>query len=214
MCKGFPIVIIICLFTFFTNGSVGRAAQDAAKAASGAAKKLSKEELQALLKPYANLKSLKADFVQKKHLSDLGLNLISTGRLEVEKPNRVVWTVLTPSFLEVRIAQKDLTMTTMKDGQKREQKISFDQMGGEQGAKGLALLVPWLEMDVDKLMAQYSIVETAPSQLEFTPSDSALFKTIGMKLAKNGHMRTLTFNERNGDSIQIDFKAAKIENFK
>jgi hypothetical protein len=214
MSKGFPIVIIICLFTFFLTDSVGRAATESPKAAPGAAAPLAKDELQALLKPYVNLKSLKTEFVQKKHLADLKLSLTSTGRLEVEKPHRVVWTVLTPSFLEVRIAEKDLTMTTMKDGQKQEQKISFDQMGSEQGAKGLALLVPWLEMDVEKLLAQYSIVKTGPSQLRFTPRDSTLFKTIEMTLASNGHMRTLTFSEQNGDSIRIDFKAAKIENIR
>lgn len=211
MFKGFPIVIIVCLFTFFANGALGRIEP---KSPASAAPRLGKQELQSLLRPYLSLKSLKADFVQKKHLADLNMNLISTGKLEVEKPRKVLWTVLKPSFLEVSIAEKDLTMTSMKDGQKQVQKISFEQMGSEQGAKGLALLLPWLEMDVDKLLAEYTIVETAPSELQFTPSTKSLFKYIGLKLAKNKHIETLTFTEQNGDSISIEFKGAKIENTK
>jgi len=210
MLKGFPIVITVCLSSFLLVGALGRAATMTAPETKTAP--LTSQELQARLKPYLRLKSLDADFVQKKHLADLAMDLPSSGHLSVKKPGPVVWTVLKPSFLEVRITGRDLTMTSMKDGARSEQKISFDQMGSEQGSKGLALLVPWLEMDVEKLLARYTITQTAPDQLRFVPKTGALFKEIGMKLAPNGHLQRLSFSEQNGDSIEIDFKAAKIQN--
>jgi hypothetical protein len=201
MLKGFPIVIFICLSTFCIDGALGRAP----------AKPLGAPELESLLKPYLSLKSLSANFVQKKHLQDLNLDLTSTGQLQVKNPHIILWTLQKPSFLEVRISQKDLTITTAKD--KEPQKISFAQMG-EQGAGGLALLVPWLEMDVNQLLKNYRIEKLEPLHLQFTPTQKSLFKNIELHLSKNHHIQTLTFMEQSGDSIEIEFKAVKIEKLK
>jgi len=203
MFKSFLPVIFVCLF-----------ASDVALSQT-ALKQLEKQDLETLLKPYASLKSLETEFTQKKHLADLNLSLTSSGHLKVDKPTSVLWTVDKPSYLEVEIKGDELSMTTIKDGRKDTQKISLKQMGSQQGAKGLTLLVPWLEMDIDKLMSEYSIFEIKPSHLRFTPAADAknkpIFRDIELKLASNKHIKTLTFNEQNGDSIEITFKAAKIE---
>jgi hypothetical protein len=203
--KAALIVTFFCLFAL--NGAVGRSETESPNGG------MAREQLQLLLKPYLRLKSLRAEFVQKKHLADLNLDLVSTGRLQVDKPEKVLWTVLTPSFLEVAIEKKQLTLTSLKNGTKQIQKISFEQMGSNKDSQGLAILLPWLEMDVDALLKEYRVDSTSPSKIQFTPKNTSLFKTIQLSLGKNKHIETLLFQEKTGDSIAIGFKASRIENF-
>lgn len=202
--KIFPSVLFVCLCPIFFAVAHGREHL----------RIIEKPELERLLTGYVKLKKLDSQFVQKKTIQELKLDLLSEGHLVVEKPQKIVWTVTKPSFLEVKINDKNIEMTTLKGTLRQTQIVSLSSIGANQGTQGLSLLVPWLEMNVDKIIEAYSIVELAPSHLRFTPKSGSLFKTIEMRVAKTSHIERLTFYEKNGDSIDITFKALRIENFK
>lgn len=200
----FPSVLFVCLCPIFFAVAHGREHLPVVE----------KPELERLLTGYVKLQKLDSAFVQKKTIKELKLDLISHGRLVVEKPHSIVWTVVKPSFLEVKIDDKNIQMTTLKGTLRQTQTVSLSSIGSAQGAQGLSLLIPWLEMNTDAIFESYSIVQPVPLFLQLTPKKESLFKQIELRLSKAGPVERLTFYEKNGDSIDITFKSVKIENVK
>src|SRR4051812_614438 len=71
------------------------------------------EELAQLLKFYAPIRSLSVPFQQMKHLSEMGIDLRSEGRLTVHRPDEIIWEILKPSHLTVVI---DKTAVRLSEG--------------------------------------------------------------------------------------------------
>ncbi|MCC6138576.1 MAG: outer membrane lipoprotein carrier protein LolA [Bdellovibrionaceae bacterium] len=200
----FLIVIFVCLCPFLSAVAQGQSES----------KIFGKPELERFLTDYVKLQNLRSSFLQKKTIAELKLELISTGTLIVDKDkikntHSVVWTIEKPSFLEVRMDEKNIHMTTLNGKKRQTQTVPLSQMSSQQGAQGLSLLVPLLEMDAEKLLAHYAIQEVKPQQLRLSPKTRSLFKTIDLSVGLNKQVSALRFIEKNGDSIDITFKALK-----
>lgn len=197
----FPSVLFICLCSFLSDVAQGKEL----------IRTIEKAELERLLTSYVKIKKLSGTFKQIKTIQELQTDLVSEGSLEVIKPHNITWTIHKPSFLEVKIDDKTITMTTQKGGERQTQTIQLANISSQQGAQGLSLLVPWVSLDVDKILASYEIQSPQMDFLQFYPKTPSPFKSIEMSLDKKNQIRKLKFYEKNSDTIEIIFNALKAQ---
>jgi outer membrane lipoprotein-sorting protein len=166
------------------------------------------KELAQLLKFYAPIQALTVSFQQTKHLHEMGLELRSSGRLEIHRPDQIVWEILKPSHLWVSI---DKEKFRLKEGDGAEQVFELNQLSQENAARGVGLLKPWLLLDVKALSEQYAVEKVRPGFYVFTPkSDVKFFKAMDVTIGKAGHMEKMLLHEPSGDTLEIAFGTPKV----
>lgn len=72
-------------------------------------------------------------------------------------------------------------------------------------------MIPWLEMNVDKILELYTIKSPIADFLQFYPKTTSPFKSIEMNLDSKKHIRKLKFYENNNDTIEIQFTNVKTQ---
>jgi len=168
---------------------------------------ISEKELSEQLKFYQSVEELTAGFTQTKHLSEMNLDLKSEGHLSFKKPDKVIWEVVRPSPVTVKLSKEDIQITTASETHTyKVQEISQDHV-----AKGLGLLWPWLTFDVHALSEQYKMSKLSDRSFQFEPKSAGLPVTkIQASLTKEGHLDRLKLFENSGDWMEIQFGNPKI----
>src|SRR5262245_53539473 len=77
---------------------------------AAAAADVSVSELRQALTHYQKIERLDVDFKQTKHLSDLAMDLESTGHLSLSPPDHVEWRILKPEPIRVELQAGRITI--------------------------------------------------------------------------------------------------------
>lgn len=168
---------------------------------------IGEKELSEQLKFYQSVEQLTANFQQTKHLSEMNLDLKSEGHLSFKKPDQVIWEVVKPSPVTVRLSKENIEIKTASETHSyKVQEISQDHV-----AKGLGLLWPWLTFDAHALNEQYKMSKLSERNFLFEPKTSGLPVTkIQASLTKDGRLDRLKLFENSGDWMEIQFGNPKI----
>lgn len=171
-----------------------------------------RDELAKSLRFYQTILEFEAPFKQIKHLKEMGVDLKSEGRLDVERPDRVSWEILKPSHVEVTIDKTEVRMTSGEGADKSEHRFQLSELPKDKGAGGVGLIMPWLLLDAERIAADYKITKVDDKTFRFQPrTSSKLFEQIEIVLAPTGFLRRLTLNESSGDFLEITFESPKIK---
>lgn len=166
-------------------------------------------ELSTVLGKYRSISVLRVNFTQTKILKDMDLKLVSHGKLTVVRPAKVIWEIKDPSPLTVTFDQSDLQI---QSGTGSTQKTEHYQIrSGQQGFSALKALSAWLNVDVDALYKDYTILSTDNNQYLFKPKQKGIpFESILAKVGSSGHLEGLTLNELSGDQLELRFDNPEI----
>jgi len=168
---------------------------------------LSEIEIREKLKLYADIHSLAAPFKQVKTVLDPKFELKSEGTLRVVRPDFIEWTVTKPSFLQMILEGNRVVMKTGEGAGAKIQQYSLNGMLDDKAAKGLVGLLAWLQLDVSRLIKEYSFSYLPEGTLVCTPVDknASLFSSLEMKLDRQGAMSQLKIAEKSGDQLLLNF---------
>jgi hypothetical protein len=170
-------------------------------------------ELKNIFSRYQGLTELSVDFQQTKILKDVPNHLISKGRLLVKTPDRLVWTILTPAFVEVVISRGEVQITSGKGATADVQKITRAQLATNPQSRALDGLAHWLKFDTDYLEKEYDVTRRNDGRYSFRPRNlvDSPFLEITVSLAEKSSVRELDLNEKSGDRLEIHFEEPKIQ---
>ncbi len=170
-------------------------------------------QLQEALGPYQKFATLKVDFGQKKYLQKLAIEMKSQGTLEINrrsgKPS-FRWKVTKPSALLVELKDGMLQIVSGEGDTQDIQKIPLSAAQGQN--KGFSDLTAWLNLDIVVLARNYNVQKTGPRTFSFQSKEpeSAPFRTIQITGSKAGYLEKMQLEERNGDSVVIEFDHVEI----
>lgn len=169
-------------------------------------------ELNDALKLYRSMTELNVEFEQNKHLKDIAMDLKSSGRLKVLPPDLVVWEILKPSPLSVKIDHDRVQIESGSGASKTTQTLALSEMGKDRATQGLGVLMPWLLLDSKRLAEDYRISETEKKSFSFEPRSSKpkFFTRIEARLGRSGALQSLLLTELSGDTLEIKFNEPKI----
>lgn len=170
-------------------------------------------QLKQLFSRYQGLTELSVDFQQTKILKDVPNRLISKGHLLVQTPDRLVWTLTTPAFLEVVIAKGEVQITSGKGASADVQKITRAQLASNPQSRSLDGLAHWLKFDADFLENEYEVTRIENGKYVFNPRkiEDSPFRELIVELAKSGAVRELDMSEKSGDRLEIHFEEPKMK---
>lgn len=170
------------------------------------------------LQKYQNIESLRVDFTQKKTISDLDIEIKSSGTLTVDKKKDTVvtWLVQKPAWIEIMLNNSELLITKKEDGKKIINKISLQKIKneGQENSNFFDSLLSWLDLDAEKLIRFYSISEKNNFEYVFTPlkPQGHPFESITLTLDTNGIAQKMSVIEKSKDQIEISLGTPKIKN--
>src|SRR6185312_8598115 len=121
---------------------------------------ISEKELTEKLKLYASISTLDVSFRQTKTLKDMNLQLKSEGRLQLRRPDRVVWEITQPSPVRVSLDHSQIEIQTGTGPDTQVQTIKTGEAPSEQAAQSLTALIAWLSLDSHALASQYLITSS------------------------------------------------------
>lgn len=200
-------LVLFVLYSMLIEFSHAEGKAKEHSAGSSQVQTITEEALAKRLHFYQSFSQLKVNFKQVKILKDLKLKLHSEGRLQVIRPDQVIWEVIQPSKILVKLNQKVIEVTSGEGAGASTQKWKISDMPKEKDAKSLGSLIAWLQLDSHALSQQYQITSSRAQTFEFIPRDmsSSPFVKLNMTLAQGGHLKSLVIDETSGDEIQIDF---------
>jgi hypothetical protein len=163
-----------------------------------------------LLNNYRPLGGFSADFTQTKKLVALGMELKGRGQLQVLDDKSIVWQILEPAPLNVRIDAKEIVIKTVVGG--KEQKQVFSLTEGIAGNQIAASVKPFLDLFSGSsagLRERFTIAKTGIS-FSLTPKEQLPIKTFELTPDASGtYMEHVVIHEKSGDSISYLFTKPK-----
>jgi outer membrane lipoprotein-sorting protein len=171
------------------------------------------DHLKQLFNRYQGLTELSVDFQQTKILKDVPNHLVSKGHLLVQTPDRLVWTITTPSFLEVLISKGEVQITSGKGPSADVQKVTRAQLASNPQSRSLDGLAHWLKFDSEFLEHEYEVSRLENGRYVFNPRklEESPFIQLTVDLTKSGAVRELDLSEKSGDRLEIYFDEPKIK---
>lgn len=175
---------------------------------------VSNTDLKQLFRRYQGLQELSVDFDQTKILKDVPTPLLSKGHLLVKTPDELVWTITSPSFLEVKLSGGNVQITTGKGPDADVQKLSRAQLASNPQSRSLESLTHWLKFDSDFLNSEYAVEKLAANKYLFRPKHESPFNDLSVELAEEGAVHSLEITEKSGDKMIIRFQKPSIKRSK
>ena len=130
------------------------------------------------------------------------LDLKSSGKMSLKRPDAIDWEIVTPSPVQVRIDKNRVQVTS--SGSTHIYKVS--EMSQDQIASGIGLLTPWLTLDATVLSANYIIHQEGERRFSFAPkTEQPILEHMEVTLTQPGHIDRLKMYERSGDMMEIHF---------
>ena len=168
---------------------------------------VNEQELSEKFQFYRSIERLNVGFQQTKHLSDMNLDLRSSGQMTLDH-GVVTWEVQKPSPVKVKISASDVEIVSSSG----KQAFKLKDLSKDSVARGVGLLLPWLTFDAKALSAQYKISQLGPRQYAFEPlvADFPMRKIVA-SLNSEGHIERLQMTETSGDTLEIHFAAPKVK---
>lgn len=158
------------------------------------------------------MENLDVRFSQVKILKDINVRLLSEGRLQIKKPNVVIWEIEKPAFS--RVTLKGGEMRIQSDVGKPEEVFNAKE-GGREADRNIRSMMVWLKMDAEEMFREYRVWEVLPRTFRFEPfqKDLVPFQNLTMELSAKGDLKKLKIHEKSGDDLEISFATPRM-NFK
>jgi outer membrane lipoprotein carrier protein len=152
--------------------------------------------------------TMQADFVQKKHLSMLRHTLVIQGKLAMQKPNKVIWTVDKPTRYSIRVDGETLTQWDEDNN-----KVDVIHLGGDPTFKTITEQIQaWFLGDYKVLEKSYDVYQLSdkPLSLRFAPQPDSMVakmvKNIEITFGNNDtQVDKMVINETSGDSTTLSY---------
>lgn len=174
--------------------------------AAGQGKPISEQELAARLKHYRGIPDLRVGFRQIKWMGDMGIRIESRGELRLQRPDKVTWRVTKPSPLLVRLDGGHIHLEEGEGSDRRVEDFSTGALQGDRGARALAGMIAWLELDAHAIASRYEIREVGPRTFRFIPrSGTDAFTGLELRLSPDGNLDRMVIDEASRDRLEIDF---------
>jgi len=170
----------------------------------------STSELDILLSKYNGLGDFSAGFAQIKKLVALGMELKGRGQLKVFEDKSVIWEILEPAPMNIRIDSKEIVITTKVSG--KEQKQVFSLTEGIAGNQIAMSVKPFLDLFSGSSSALHERFAITKSGLGYslTPKDQMPIKTLELIPDSSGtYVEQVLIHEKSGDSIAYLFTKPK-----
>jgi hypothetical protein len=173
-------------------------------------KELSESEFAVILGKYRQFSRIDVHFSQVKHIPDLGLKLLSDGKLIVIHPSTVIWQIHKPDLLKVVINTQEISM---QSGLNEIERWPLDQVP-EKMASDLKEMILWLKFDAQALYKHFTIYSKGDHDYSLIPRKNAAgsFTSMEMMLGSQGNVKRMKMVEKSGDFIDIQFDEAQFQN--
>ena len=197
-----PALVLLLLFFFLLPGNLRAGEGTHVQQPSAAA------QLERLGRDASVFQTLKTGFVQEKRLAVFQNTVVLTGRIVLQKPNRVAWHVDAPVRYSVVIS--DSSVRQWDEDTDRVQEISLAKNPVLQNV--LNQLTVWFSGDYRSLLKDFD-VETArqsPPAFRFSPKKtvmaSKIIRDIEIEFREDRkYLRSISIHELGGDSTVITF---------
>jgi len=199
-------ILLTCLLCFLFSHETARAVSGGLSPEPGSELYATLSRLEAHA---AQLKTLKTDFVQEKHLAAFRNTLILRGRIFMERGGRLAWHVDEPVRYSVLITDKVIRQWDEETGQVHEIPLS----GNPMLRTALDQISVWFNGDYSSALKEYDVdlVQQKPVVIRFTPKPEALtarvLKGIELRFRSNEeYLEHILILEAGGDSTLIRFE--------
>lgn len=173
-----------------------------------------KELLRTIGKKVSNFKSLKTDFVQEKTLAMFKKKIVLSGRIYMEKPNRLAWHVDKPVKYSVVITDKSIKQWDEDTNKVQELSLAKNPIF----KNVVNQLSVWFSGEYSALMDDnnVSVLQQHPLVIEFVPNE----KNIAKKMIKSititfredeKYLRKIKILEMSGDTTNIEFSGTQLD---
>lgn len=166
------------------------------------------EFLNDLGKTTSDFKTLKTEFAQEKEMALFRDKLVLTGRIYLEKPNKVAWHVDAPLRYSVLITDK--VVRQWDEDTNKVQEISLAKNPIIQNV--LSQLTVWFSGDYGSLIEvnRVRIVTHDPLVIEFVPTDKNISRKVIKSVAvtfrrDRKYLQQIRIQEQGGDVTTIRF---------
>ncbi len=156
-----------------------------------------------------NFKSLKTDFVQEKKLAIFQKKIVLSGRIYLQKPNKIVWHVDDPIKYSVFITDKFIRQWDEDTDQTQEMLLSSNPVF----QVAVNQLTAWFSGNYISLLDDYNVhvEQQHPFVLKFVPKETnvakKIIKSITIIFRKDEkYLKEIKIQEISGDSTTIIFK--------
>ena len=169
------------------------------------------EEAKALWMDFARLnrdtRSLCAQFSQEKRFSFLEKAIVSQGQFSFEKKEKgqyaLLWEYAPPVSSGFYFDEE--TLWIISEGNPRFRKAGHEEKSAF--SKIVKAILPWMTADEKSLSQSYSIrAQASPRTFVCTARKSSPFVQMTFSYDDTGLLRTLSFEEENGDSTVLTFR--------
>ena len=173
---------------------------------------LTPSEIADRLSFYQKLSTIEAPFKQVKTIQSLGLKLPSEGVLKVNRPNRVDWKIMSPSFVQLVLIDRQVLLKTGEGKEAKVERLFLDGPMDPNISKGLVSMMAWLKLDIPTITSSFTITDIGKRAYKCLPKDpnSFLFENLIFHLHPKGFLEKLILNERSGDNLEISFSTPKV----
>lgn len=171
---------------------------------------LSLEEVNQRLSFYKTLKTLKTTFKQVKRLKDVGIEMKSEGTLTLTRPDKIIWRVTQPAFVELQMHGKRVDLITGEGKETKKQTWGLEEALDSNTHKSLEGLVSWLQIDIPTLHKHYEIHELGVNQFRCVPRGNSFVTALRLQLHPKGHLEKLWLEEKSGDEIELTFNTPTV----
>jgi outer membrane lipoprotein carrier protein len=156
----------------------------------------------------SGLRTLRADFVQEKHLAVLDEPLVLSGTLSMQKPDRFSWIVKEPLRYSMVIVGE--VAHQWDEDTRRVEKIPLS--GNPVFKTAIRQLRGWLSGAYRSMLGEYelAILDREPITLEFVPRETALAREVIERVTvtferDERYIRRIEILERRGDRTLLSF---------
>jgi outer membrane lipoprotein carrier protein len=159
------------------------------------------------------IKSVEANFVEKRHLAVLDHNVTISGHFGLQKPDRMIWVVREPSRYAVRLEGKELRQWDEETGT-----VQVVDLGNDPAFKSVsAQLQAWFLGNYQALAQSWDVyvVSDKPLSLRFVPKAATFvakhMKHIEATFNQDGtNIDRMSVRETDGDQMTISFSDARL----
>jgi len=196
-------IALRCLLLGLLLAATGAQAQDNAL----------KEVLDRVQRAAIGVKTVSADFVQKKRLAVFEETLVSKGRLLLKKPDKLRW-----EYLEPGPAGFSVSAGKTKRWNEFSDRVETMETGQDAAIRVVAeQLMAWAKVDIERLQAgfDFTLISAKPAVLRLAPKPDQLRKLIDFIqisfAADDRHVQQVELREKDGDDTTIVFERVEID---
>ena len=195
-----PALVLLLLFFFLLPGNLRADEGTHAQQPSAA------DQLARLGREASVFKTLKTGFVQEKRLAVFQNTVVLTGRIVLQKPNRVAWHV--DATVRYSVVISDSSVRQWDEDTDRVQEISLAKNPVLQNV--LNQLTVWFSGDYRSLLKDFDVetARQAPPAFRFSPKKTAMaskiIRDIEIEFREDRkYLRSISIHELGGDSTVI-----------